>query len=325
VETGVGKGDTVSVFYDPMIAKLVVWGRDRSSALTKLVDSLTKFQIAGLPTNIGFLKTLASHHAFAAGDVDTHFIDRFKEDLLPSTQAQEPNVPKATQIGAALTAAAFGIKCKQERADGLWSSGSGFRLNHAYTRMLHLDWKSETSDSFREPLSLKVTYGKDGNFLVEGEKLEKMTVTGKELPERSSDFRLNLDGKSVPVSLAQFQQGGVSHVHLWEGAQHHHFTIPVPAFDSDESQEHQGQQHERHAATQGPGAVVAPMAGRVVKIFAANGAIVKKGDSILVLEAMKMEHVVKAPIDGIIKSAEVEVGQQVSDSTVLCQIEMQDV
>ena len=70
-------------------------------------------QIAGLPTNINFLKTLASHHAFAAGDVDTHFIDRFKEDLLPSRQSdsiQEPCVPKAAQYGAALAAAAFGIK-----------------------------------------------------------------------------------------------------------------------------------------------------------------------------------------------------------------------
>lgn len=90
------------------------------------------------------------------------------------------------------------------------------------------------------------------------------------------------------LNLKRVHQGGVSHVHLWEGTQHHHFTIPVPEFDNDESQEHHGQP-ERHTATQGPGAVVAPMAGRVVKIFAANGATVKKGDSILVLEAMKME------------------------------------
>lgn len=87
------------------------------------------------------------------------------------------------------------------------------------------------------------------------------------------------------------QQGDLSHVHVWEGAQHHHFTIPVPVYDTDESQEHQRSAHGQHERwpAQGPGAVVAPMAGRVVKIFAANGARVKKGDSILVLEAMKME------------------------------------
>ena len=79
-------------------------------------------------------------------------------------------------------------------------------------------------------------------------------------------------------------------MHLWEGDQHHHFTMPVPEFHTDESQEHQRSSspsaaHESH----GPGAIVAPMAGRVVKIFVSDGGRVKKGDSILVLEAMKME------------------------------------
>lgn len=87
--------------------------RGRVLDFSRVLKALLHFQIAGLPTNIGFLKTLASHHAFVAGDVDTHFIDRFRADLLPSTQAgsvQEPSVPKATQYGAALAAAAFGIK-----------------------------------------------------------------------------------------------------------------------------------------------------------------------------------------------------------------------
>ncbi|XP_024402894.1 methylcrotonoyl-CoA carboxylase subunit alpha, mitochondrial [Physcomitrium patens] len=330
VETGVGEGDNVSVFYDPMIAKLVVWGRDRSAALTKLIDSLTKFQIAGLPTNIGFLKTLASHHAFAAGDVDTHFIDRFKTDLLPVTQSDsihEPSLPKATQYGAALAAAASVIKSRQERPDGLnsiWSSGSGFRLNHLYTRMLHLDWRPESGDSTPLPVNLKLTYEKLGNILVEGDKVGKIAVTGKQLPGDGSNLRLNVEEKSVPVSLAQFSQGNTSHIHLWEGDHHHHFSVPVPVHDTDESQEHKKSshgRHERHPA-QGPGAVIAPMAGRVVKIFAANGTRVKKGDSILVLEAMKMEHVVKAPMEGVVKGAELEIGQQVTDSTVLFQIEV---
>ena len=83
----------------------------------------------------------------------------------------------------------------------------------------------------------------------------------------------------------------MGHVHLWEGDQHHHFTMPVPSFDTDESQEHQRSSHGQHErfSAQSPGAIIAPMAGRVVKIFATNGAKVKKGDSILVLEAMKME------------------------------------
>lgn len=84
----------------------------------------------------------------------------------------------------------------------------------------------------------------------------------------------------------------MSHVDLWEGERHHQFTVPMPQFDtSDElSGEHRpsGGQHERNQV-QTPGAVIAPMAGRVVKLFADNGIKVKKGDAILVLEAMKME------------------------------------
>ncbi|KAI3690284.1 hypothetical protein L2E82_48264 [Cichorium intybus] len=81
VETGVEEGDTVSMHYDPMIAKLVVWGENPSLALVKLKDSLSKFQVANLPTNIEFLYKLANHKAFENGELETHFIDHFKDDL----------------------------------------------------------------------------------------------------------------------------------------------------------------------------------------------------------------------------------------------------
>lgn len=172
VESGVGKGDAVSVFYDPMIAKLVVWGQDRSAALIKLHDCLTKFQISGLPTNIGFLKTLANHHAFAAGDVDTHFIERFKPDLLPVPLVkQDDAVPQETRVGAALAAAAISTTSSRSKEMGrkgfIWNSESGFRLNHEYSRILHFDWKPEAGDVPLVPLALRVTHGKLGDYTVE--------------------------------------------------------------------------------------------------------------------------------------------------------------
>ncbi|KAH9543983.1 hypothetical protein CY35_13G093800 [Sphagnum magellanicum] len=329
VESGVGKGDAVSVFYDPMIAKLVVWGQDRSAALIKLHDCLTKFQISGLPTNIGFLKTLANHHAFAAGDVDTHFIERFKPDLLPVPLVkQDDAVPQETRVGAALAAAAISTTSSRSKEMGrkgfIWNSESGFRLNHEYSRILHFDWKPEAGDVPLVPLALRVTHGKLGDYTVEGHKLEKICITGKQVESDSHEYRLHVNNKSISLSLVQFHQGGVSHVDLWEGEQHHQFTVPMPQFDtSDElSGEHRssGGQHERNQV-QTPGAVIAPMAGRVVKLFADNGIKVKKGDAILVLEAMKMEHVVKAPVEGWVRGCKIEVGQQVSDNTILCHIE----
>jgi len=330
VETGVGKGDSVSVFYDPMIAKLVVWGRDRSAALTKLLDCLTRFQIAGLPTNINFLKKLASHHAFAAGDVDTHFIDRFKADLLPHARAShdEISVPHEAKYGAALAAAVSGIKSATQK-DGMgsiWTSGSGFRLNHSYSRMLHLDWKPESGDSPPVPLSLKLTYEKGGSFTVEAENLEKVMVTGTQIAGDGDDFRLDVNTQSSPVSFAQYHQGGVNHIHLWEGGHHHQFTVPIPEYDTNNSNEFRRSHHGQHemGPAQAPGVIVAPMSGRIVKVFTENGTRVKKDDPILVLEAMKMEHVVRASSEGLVQGCKVKVGQQVTDSTVLCHIEVQE-
>jgi len=83
IDTGVREGDTVSVFYDPMIAKLAVWGPDRTSALQRMKHSLEQYKVVGLPTNISFLGKLCSHPAFIDGQVETGFIPKYKNDLLP--------------------------------------------------------------------------------------------------------------------------------------------------------------------------------------------------------------------------------------------------
>jgi 3-methylcrotonyl-CoA carboxylase alpha subunit len=125
-----------------------------------------------LPTNIGFLKTLANHHAFAAGDVDTHFIERFKPDLLPVPLVkQDDAVPQETRVGAALAAAAISTTSSRSKEMGskgfIWNSELGFRLNHEYSRILHFDWKPEAGDIPLVPLALRVTHGKLGDYTVE--------------------------------------------------------------------------------------------------------------------------------------------------------------
>ncbi|KAI3504769.1 hypothetical protein L1887_26476 [Cichorium endivia] len=107
VETGVEEGDTVSMHYDPMIAKLVVWGENPSLALVKLKDSLSKFQVASLPTNIEFLYKLANHKAFENGELETHFIDHFKDDLFvtPNDSVSAETIYDAAKHSATLLAA----------------------------------------------------------------------------------------------------------------------------------------------------------------------------------------------------------------------------
>ena len=96
IETGVRPGDEVSVHYDPMIAKLVVWGPDRQSALLKLHAELDRFNIDGLPNNVNFLMDLASHPEFMKGNVDTDFIPRHFDELFPKRETSNELICAAT-------------------------------------------------------------------------------------------------------------------------------------------------------------------------------------------------------------------------------------
>lgn len=341
VETGVVEGDVVSTFYDPMIAKLVAWGPDRAAALGLLRRALGEYQIAGVPTNLGFLGALAGHPSFAAGDIHTHFISQFQEDLLPSPSPGEaaqlpwgggPEGGDGGGISAAAVAAA--AVCIQDRwrgqrapAPGLsalgavWSSGSGFRLNHVHTRPISFE---PGDDAGLPPQKLQVSYLPGGSFQVElaGEGQPAAEVAGDVTGGSGQELSLRIGDVSTDATCVRYEQGALKHTHLWLGGAHHHFVEPIPAFPHDEAEGGGGNGSRPQAARAArPGAVLTPMAGRVVKIAAGSGAAVRRGDAVITLEAMKMEHVVKAPTAGVIADLDVKVGQQVADGTALFRIE----
>lgn len=336
VETGIGEGDVVSVYYDPLIAKLVTWGYSRSAALQLLDSCLSKFQIAGVPTNTTFLRTVIKHPAFMAGDVGTDFIEVYGPELFPSTRnasngavnATSPDLRAVKKAAAVVAVGAFLMKgLIPSGSPGLgsrWSVHTGFRLNHAYACPIQLEWKSDTVDEVSLPINLLVTYKKESTFKVEVDSEDnlEMVITPQKLGNGDGNLRLDMDGRSASITLARYFQGGVVNLHLWQEDQHYHYTMPWQSFDSEESNEGQvsHKAHGRSSSSKGPGAVSAPMAGRVVKVFVEHGGHVKRGDSLLILEAMKMEHIVKASVEGVIVKANAVVGQQVSDSSVLFQI-----
>ncbi|KAL3725629.1 hypothetical protein ACJRO7_030631 [Eucalyptus globulus] len=324
VDTGVEEGDTVSMHYDPMIAKLVVWGESRSAALVKLKDSLSKFQVAGLPTNINFLRKLANHWAFEDGDVETHFIEHFKDDLFDDS-CHENEAYKEAIYSAALVAACI---CNKENSNfreggnglnSIWYANPPFRVNHCAKRVFEFKWDNDYDSTGSKPLVLSLTYQADGQYdiEVEGEGTSlgfhvKVTYLG------NHDFRVEVDGVSVQVSLATYEKDLDKHIHIWHGSKHHHFRqkLGQPLFDDDDSQHKPSFEMASHPQ----GTVVAPMAGLVVKVLAKDGMRVEEGQPILVLEAMKMEHVVKAPSAGHVHGLAVTAGQQVPDSSVLFSI-----
>ncbi|KAL7112938.1 hypothetical protein ACP275_04G033000 [Erythranthe tilingii] len=327
VETGVEQGDTVSMHYDPMIAKLVVWGEDRTRALIKMKDCLSKFQVGGLPTNIDFLFKLANHEAFENGEVETHFIEMHKDDLFV-----DPNNQLSSQVvyNAAVHSAAFAAACVCEKEHAVvkessagipsvWYANPPFRVNHYAKRTMELEWEDESSKGGSILVPVHVTYLPKGKYRIETGGSGSSDLELNVVHLRDHDYRVEHGGISTIVSLSVYQKDQMEHIDIWHGSCHHHFKRRkgLDLADVDESDHKYAADV---ASSHPPGTVVAPMAGLVVKVLVEDGANVVDGQPILVLEAMKMEHVVKATSAGCINGLRVSAGQQVSDGLALFSI-----
>ncbi|KAJ3674736.1 hypothetical protein LUZ60_005352 [Juncus effusus] len=329
VETGVEQGDEVSMHYDPMIAKLVVWGQNRNSALIKLNKCLSDFQIAGVPTNISFLQDLASHKAFEKGQVETHFIEQFKDDLFTLSKDAALNAFNAAKLGAILAASCLSHLDLSSipRGDGLidlWYSNPPFRMHHFAKNMIAFEWDKDFDGNFNGTLKINLTYRSDGSYFVEMEEGDLPGLQVKVLQSGKNNFRVDFDGLQTDVTLAHYSKDNCKHIHIWNGKNHHHFKQTEIIRETNESGAHNGPSlnslNDSNDNVNNKGIVLAPMAGLVVKILVENGAEIKEGEPVLVLEAMKMEHVVKAPKSGLVEGLKVKTGQQVFDSTILFNI-----
>ncbi|GMJ01155.1 hypothetical protein like AT1G03090 [Hibiscus trionum] len=331
VETGVEQGDVVSMHYDPMIAKLVVWGESRAAALVKLKDCLSKFQVAGVPTNINFLQKLANNKAFEEGDVETHFIEHHKDDLFvdPNNSVIYEEAYSAARFGAKLVAACLSDKehsaLKESHSGGsslhpIWYTHPPFRVNHHAQSTMELEWENEYDSSSSKNLMLSITYHPDGNYFIQIGENSDHALAVKTSNLGNNNFRVEAGGVTMDVSLAVYTKDQIKHIHIWHGPHHHHFRqkLGLELSDEDETQHKTSFESASHP----PGTVVAPMAGLVVKVLVEDGAKVEVGQPVLVLEAMKMEHVVKATSGGIVEGLKVGAGQQVSDGSVLFRVKV---
>lgn len=288
VDSGVREGDAISPFYDPMIAKLIVWGADRTQALARLAQALGEFRIVGLATNIAFLKRLVEGEAFSSADLDTGLIERHSATLFP---------PAAPAPLGALALAALALSEAGQAANGSdpWSRASGWRMNGDYRRVLSFtdDYSaSQKSGAYRVGL----TYRHDGwEIDLDGQRqrLELLKRDGAELSLRLGDTALHGCVR---------RDGDVFHV-FTAGR---HFTLAY-----NDPMAHAG---EVEAAG---GRLTAPMPGKVVAVLAQSGKDVKKGEPLVIMEAMKMEHTISAPSDGLVEEVLYSVGDQVADGAPL--------
>ncbi|XP_011944186.1 PREDICTED: methylcrotonoyl-CoA carboxylase subunit alpha, mitochondrial isoform X7 [Cercocebus atys] len=303
IETGVRQGDEVSVHYDPMIAKLVVWAADRQAALTKLRYSLRQYNIVGLHTNIDFLLNLSGHPEFEAGNVHTDFIPQHHKELLLSRKAAAKESLCQAALGLILKEKAMTDAFTLQAHDQFspFSSSSGRELNISYTRNMTL------KDGLNN-VAIAVTYNHDGSYSMQIEDKTFQVLGNLYSEEDCTYLKCSVNGVASKAKLIILENT----IYLFSKEGSIEIDIPVPKYLSSVSSE--GSQ----------GGPLAPMTGTIEKVFVKAGDKVKAGDSLMVMIAMKMEHTIKAPKDGTIKKVFYREGAQANRHTPLVEFEEEE-
>jgi 3-methylcrotonyl-CoA carboxylase alpha subunit len=276
LDTGVAEGDEIGVFYDPMIAKLSAHAHTRPQAIARMRQALGNSAIVGLKNNIDFLAELIAHPAFVRGDTDTHFIEHHRGDLFQ----REPKVSdRALAAVATYALLQRETQAKQRAAEAgdpysPWQLNTGWRLNA----------ESRFSLLFADPLS-----GQTFDVAVSGTHGTYRLA----FDERAVAVEATLNGCELAVSLngewfhARVLSDAAQYCALIAGKRYELFEVMPFTFES---------------AEEAPGGgLSALMPGRIVKIFVSPGATVTKGQPLLVMEAMKMEHTIHSPRDGVVQ------------------------
>lgn len=284
VDTGVLEGDAISPFYDPMIAKLIVFAEDREQALAKLDRSLADYHLQGISTNIDFLRRLATNDDFAMAKLHTGIIEQHQDTLLTPAMVSD-------EISLGLTALA--LAPEQDKA--------GLRLNQ--TASVNLPVTLAGQD-----LALNLRLGNELLLTVtplEGE-AKQIAFTGQ---RHGNQLALKLNGETTNASfflqdktLTLFTAAGKVEVQLR--------TASVDDYNP--------------AAGGNEGDIIAPMNGSLIACMVKAGQTVAEGDALLVVEAMKMEHTIYAPSAGTVTEIYYQVGDLVAADAQLLHLEVEE-
>ena len=295
IDAGVEAGDTVTVFYDPMIAKLIVHADDRPAALAKLAAALARCDVVGPANNIDFLERLIAHPRVVEGTIDTGYLDRHLDEVMRIPES--PSLPALAaaiclrlldEVGTARSQALAGSDPHSP-----WAIADGWRIGHASARPLWLE---------RRGARIELQVNGDANayaFVTEGQRHEVRLIG------RGADaLTLAVDGATH--RLPYLISGDDLIVH--DRGQRFRF--------------HPARPYGFEGASEGSSdRVRAPMPGRIVAVNIAPGAVVEAQQALLVMEAMKMELTLRAPQAGRVAELRASVGEFVEADTVLVRLE----
>ncbi len=299
IDSGVIEGDNVSVFYDPMIAKMIAWDRDRHSALQRMRDALAEVSVIGPKSNVAFLERLLRHPAVTGASIDTGYLDRHLDEFIGMADSANAS---ATDV---LLAAAAIVSLLAEEAEALahargsadsnspWRRADGWRLGHPGKRII---------------------------ALLDG--IERIEVSAH---GAQGNYRLAIESHVAEIEDAKFVDGWLSA--RYDGIAHRHRILA----DGARITVHDGQM--RRSFEHAPAfafvestaidsdRVLAPMPGRIVVVKAKAGAEVAEGDELLVMEAMKMELTLRSPRAGRIEAIQAAAGDFVDADAILVRLE----
>jgi 3-methylcrotonyl-CoA carboxylase alpha subunit len=339
---GLSSGDAVSTFYDPMIAKLIAFDETRDKAVLKLERALRGFQVSGLVNNIDFLVDTARHPGFLKEQATTGFFDEYVVNILDHLSKKSRIRNHAGDLSDHSVIALAGL-CEYMKLGGgdvksaqqsAWAASSGdWRPFGTVRRSIEVVAGGLNKGEENVPESISVESTGEGKFLFHSQHAlnQQYLPSPVDINFRSIDavpmsngrvrgageavwkLSLEINGRLKTATVAVYKAvNGSTVVDVWvdgeTGDSHTHSQVIVPVVV-----------HAADKTSSGRPVVLSPMPGRVIKLMAPKDGVVKAGDTLVILEAMKMEHVVSAPSDGTVTFF-CEEGGTVSEGDKLAEV-----
>jgi len=310
IDTGVRQGDLISVHYDPMLAKLIVWDENRTKALQRLSTALSWFRINGVTTNVDFLSKLASSQPFMDADLDTGFIDKYRDDIF---RESKHDIVYDTSLAALYLALSqqhqAAINTNKNDPYSPWNLNNGWRLNEANLQRFEIICHEQAVSVDIEAIGA----------------IQHATSSDQSRLNQTQHFHIHFDGHEIETSgqlegstLTSNINGYRSQASIAEDQKTFTVFSQHPTFQFSTIKPDLGDINDNT----NDGGLTAPMNGTIVALLAQHGATVTKGDALLVMEAMKMEHTIRAPADGIVQAFYFKAGDLVDGGTELVDFEI---